>query len=285
MPKNESKALAEQVATTIISDNSAYGADLSGGGKCGGGIANNGELEFGEDTPYTLKIMKSWTGDKKKDRPKEITLKMYVGDHYVEDIKLKESKNWTTEIKDFPDPDTLIDNKTAKILPVNFKEKDSDKYLLTVVSRVKDSKEKTYTIQLDNSVNTSVKVTKKWIDNENKRGLRPGNITVGLLANGKDTGKTLVLSDKTNWKGEFEKLPTYENDEIIKYEVKEIGKIKGYTSKVEGNASEGFTITNTIVPPNKKPRTSDPYRINLSLIILLTTSIITAFMIRKRRSI
>lgn len=285
VPKNESKALAEQVATTIISDNSAYGADLSGGGKCGGGIANNGELEFGEDTPYTLKIMKSWTGDKKKDRPKEITLKMYVGDHYVEDIKLKESKNWTTEIKDFPDPDTLIDNKTAKILPVNFKEKDSDKYLLTVVSRVKDSKEKTYTIQLDNSVNTSVKVTKKWIDNENKRGLRPGNITVGLLANGKDTGKTLVLSDKTNWKGEFEKLPTYENDKIIKYEVKEIGKIKGYTSKVEGNASEGFTITNTIVPPNKKPRTSDPNRINLSLIILLTTSIITAFMIRKRRNI
>lgn len=279
--KNKELGLKKRLFKAI---NMAY-AKASLGGRCGGGIANNGKLEFGENTPYTLKIMKSWTGDKKKDRPKEITLHMYVGQHYVQDITLKEEKNWTAEIKDFPDPDTLIDNKTGALLPINFTEKDGNKYVLSVLSRVKDSKARTYTIQLDNSINTSVKVIKKWIDNENKRGLRPGNITVGLLANGKDTGKTLVLSDKVKWKGKFDTLPVYENDEIVKYEVKEIGAIKGYTSKIEGNASEGFTIKNTIIPPTKKPRTSDPNRKNLSLIILLTTSIITAFMIRKRRNI
>lgn len=287
--KEESKALAEQVATTIFTDNMAY-AKSSLGGRCGGAIANNGELIFGEDTPYTLKIMKSWTGDKKKDRPKEIKLQMFVGQHYIEDITLKESENWTTEIKDFPDPDTLIDNKTGKLLPINFKEKDGDKYLLSVLSREKDSQNLIYKIQLDNSVNTSVKVTKKWIDNENKRGLRPDNITVGLLANGKDTGKTLVLSEKTNWKGEFEKLPMYENDEIVKYEVKEISKIIGYTSKIEGNASDGYTITNTIIPdkPPKKPKnpeTSDSNNLTAFLIMLIAAVILTinVYVLRKKQ--
>lgn len=285
VPDGESKALAERIATSVFQNNRALGTGISGGA-----ITNNGKLIFGENEPYTLKIMKSWTGDKKKDRPKEITLKVYVGDHYVEDIKLKESKNWTTEIKDFPDPDTLKDNKTGKILPINFKEKDGDKYLLTVVSRVKDSKEKTYTIQLDNSINTSVKVTKKWIDNENKRELRPGNITVGLLANGKDTGKTLVLSDKTNWKGEFEKLPMYDNDEIVKYEVKEISKIKGYTSKIEGNASDGFTITNTINPdkPPKKPKspeTSDSNKTYILCIALTAASLAVIHILRRKKKL
>lgn len=287
VPKNESKALAEQVATTIISDNSAYAAELSGGGKCGGGIANNGELEFGEDNPYTLKIMKSWTGDKKKDRPKEIKLQMFVGEHYVQDITLKESENWTTEIKDFPDPDTLKDNKTNEILPINFKEKDGDKYLLSVLSREKDSQNLIYKIQLDNSVNTSVKVTKKWIDNENKQGIRPDNITVGLLANGKDTGRTIVLSENTNWKGEFEKLPMYENDEIVKYEVKEISKIKGYTSKIEGNSSEGYIITNKIIPPNPpKPPTSDSNNLSAFVIMLIAAVIllIHAHVLRKKQN-
>ena len=256
----------------------------------GGCITNNGELEFGDDTPYTLKIMKSWTGDKKKDRPKEITLQMFVGEHYVEDITLKEKENWTAEIADFPDPDTLIDNKTGKLLPINFKEKDSGKYVLSVVSRETDFQNSIYKIQLDNSINTSVKVTKKWIDNENKQGLRPDNITVALLANGKDTGKTIVLSEKTNWKGEFEKLPMYENDEIVKYEVKEISKIKGYTSKIEGNASDGYIITNTIKPdkPPKKPKspeTSDSNNTNILCIALTAASLAVIYILRRKKKL
>lgn len=282
VPAQESKNLADQVATTIFRNNIAQGTGISGGA-----ITNNGKLIFGEDNPYTLKIMKSWTGDRKKDRPKEIKLQMFVGEHYVEDITLKEEKNWTTEIKDFPDPDTLKDNKTNEILPINFKEKDGDKYLLSVLSREKDSQNLIYKIQLDNSVNTSVKVTKKWIDNENKQGIRPDNITVGLLANGKDTGRTIVLSENTNWKGEFEKLPMYENDEIVKYEVKEISKIKGYTSKIEGNASEGYIITNKIIAPNPpKPPTSDSNNLSAFVIMLIAAVIllIHAHVLRKKQN-
>ena len=56
--------------------------------------------------------------------------------------------NWTATIEDFPDPDTLIDNKTGKLLPINFKEKDSGKYILSEVKREKDSKESIYTLSL-----------------------------------------------------------------------------------------------------------------------------------------
>lgn len=284
VPKNDSKALAEQVATTIITDNSAYGAELSGGGKCGGGIANNGELEFGEDTPYTLKIVKSWTGDNSKKRPKEIKLKMYVGEHYVQDVKLTEKENWTKDIEDFPDPDTLIDNKTGNLLPINFKEEKSGKYVFSVVSKKKDEKKSVYTINLDNSIQTSVNFVKKWEDNNNKNGSRPKKITVGLYANGKYTGKKISVSDENNWKGLFDKLPKYENDKLIKYEVKEITKVEGYTGKITGDAKDGFTITNSLIPPGDEPKTGDKTNTKVYFGLLgVAVVLILALIIAKRK--
>ena len=294
VPSDESKALAEKVATTIISDNVAYGSELSGGGKCGGGIANNGKLIFGEHNPYKIKIVKSWTGDNIKKRPKEIVLKMYVGDHYIEDVKLTAKENWTKTIEDFPDPDTLVDNKTGKVIPINFQEKNSGKYVFSLVSRVRDEKAKLYTINLDNSikkpVSKSVKFIKKWNDNDNKDGIRPLEIKVGLFANGKQTGKELIVSEKENWKGEFNNLPLYENGKLIQYEIKEIGEIKGYVSEVKGNDKDGFTIINTRIPVEKPkipggPKTGDGsrisiYAISLGLALIL---IIAAVVIRKKR--
>ncbi len=86
----------------------------------GGAIANNGKLIFGEDKPYNIKITKSLSGDDETIRPEEIVLQMYVGDYYIEDIKFTKDENWTATIKDFPDSDTLVDNKTREILPINF---------------------------------------------------------------------------------------------------------------------------------------------------------------------
>ena len=44
---------------------------------------------------------------------------------------------------------------------------------------------------------TSVKVTKAWMDNNNQDGIRPESITVKLLANGQDTGKPLSSATAT----------------------------------------------------------------------------------------
>lgn len=248
VPTQESKSLAEQVATTIFKNNFAQGTGISGGA-----ITNNGKLIFGEDNPYKIKITKAWSGDDEKTRPEEIVLQMYVGEHYIQDIKLTKDDNWTATIEDFPDPDTLIDNKTGKLLPINFKEKDSGKYILSEVKREKDSKESIYTINLENSLKTSIKVNKTWDDNNNQAGLRPDSITVALLANGKEIGKTIELNKDNDWKGEFNDLPSHNNGKLIKYTIKEVNVASGYTSTIEGDITKGYTIKNSYIPPQTPP--------------------------------
>lgn len=255
VPADESKSLAEQIATSIFINNSAQGTGISGGA-----IANNGKLIFGEDKPYKVVINKAWSGDKEETRPKEIVLKMFVGDHYIQDVKLTAEGNWEATIEDFLDPATLKDNKTGELLPINFKEEKTGNYVFSILERSRDEKESTYTIQLENKVPTptpkeeftSVKVNKNWVDENNKLGDRPDHVVVALLANGQDTGRRLTLSEGTGWGGVFDSLPVYDAaHNRIEYSVVEVSHSKAYTSSVSGNQADGFTITNTRVPTEK----------------------------------
>ena len=94
---------------------------------------------------------------------------------------------------------------------------------------------------------TQVSVRKVWQDAENQDGIRPAAVTVHLLANGTDTGKTLTLEAGNNWKGMFLDLPVYENGSAIVYSVSE-ETVAGYTGTIEGNAVDGYVITNTHIP-------------------------------------
>ena len=92
---------------------------------------------------------------------------------------------------------------------------------------------------------TSVRVTKAWMANGNQDGIRPDSITVKLLADGKDTGKTLVLSSSNNWTGVFTGLDRYrDSGEEIVYTIEEVS-VKGYESVITGSASAGFVVTNS----------------------------------------
>lgn len=255
VPTADSKALANQVATTIFKDNVAYAYNFVLGGESGGAISNNGKLIFGEDTPYKIKIVKSWSGDDSNTRPKKITLKMYVGKHYVQDVVLTEEENWTKTIEDFPDPDTLVDNKTSKVLPINFIEVNSGKYVLSVTKTVKDKESSTYTIDLENTIpkppeKITVEGSKTWDDAENQDGMRPESININLLKNGtKIDAKTVKESD--GWKWKFENLDKYENGKLIEYTISE-EKVEGYKTEITGNTKDGFVVTNTKEPEKIK---------------------------------
>jgi pilin isopeptide linkage protein/LPXTG-motif cell wall-anchored protein len=96
----------------------------------------------------------------------------------------------------------------------------------------------------------SVKVSKVWEDNNNEELTRPDSIKVKLLADGKDTGKTIELSKDTEWAGIFEDLDKYDADgKEIKYTVDEAEVPEGYSAVVSGDATKGFVITNSVVPP------------------------------------
>jgi hypothetical protein len=90
---------------------------------------------------------------------------------------------------------------------------------------------------------TNIKVNKVWNDNNNQDGLRPESITVELLADGASTGKQLVLKEANLWRGSFQNVP----DDGKTYTLKEVSG-PGYSTEITGNASDGFTITNTHTP-------------------------------------
>lgn len=253
VPSEDSKKLAEKLARVIIENNTATGAGI-----VGGGIANNGELFFGNPDRWKLQVNKAWQGDDPAQRPTKITLDVLVGGYKVDQVELSKEKNWTATVENFPDPDTLIDAKTGKKLPITFREHDGngkqlDGYQLAVTGESKDEDTKTYNISVVNKMPTKVEVVKKWA---NPDGTCPAaaQIEVKLLANGKATDKKLTLNAANSWKGKFEDLPKYIDGKIAEYTVSEV-EIKGYRSEVSGDATKGFTVTNTctVPPPGHTP--------------------------------
>lgn len=188
-----------------------------------------------------------------------------------EKIKLTGQKTWndsdnqdgkrSTEIK----VRLLADGKdTGKVATAS--EATGWKYSFEGLDRYKDGKEIVYSVEevkvpegytsepngmnlINNHIpaTTSVSGQKTWDDDNDKDGLRPKEIQVKLLANGKDTGKVATVSEATGWKYSFEKLAKYEAGKAITYTVEEVGVPKGYTAKVDG-----MNITNRHTP--EKPQ-------------------------------
>lgn len=94
---------------------------------------------------------------------------------------------------------------------------------------------------------TSVTVTKTWDDDDNRDGIRAGSVTVHLLADGEDIGKTLELSDDNAWQGSFEELDEKKSGQTIVYTVTE-DEIEGYTTEIAGDAEVGYAVTNSHTP-------------------------------------
>ena len=95
---------------------------------------------------------------------------------------------------------------------------------------------------------TSVKVTKVWDDNNNQDGVRPTSVTVKLLADGSDTGKSITLNAGNNWTYTFTNLPAKRGSNTINYTVEETNVPTGYTLTTTGNATSGYTLTNKYTP-------------------------------------
>ena len=94
-------------------------------------------------------------------------------------------------------------------------------------------------------VKRTISVAKRWVDEDNRDNKRPESVTIQLLADGKETGKSLVLNAENGWSGYFGDLLKTENGREIQYTVREVGSTKGYEAAITGNQSQGFTVTNT----------------------------------------
>ena len=103
---------------------------------------------------------------------------------------------------------------------------------------------------------TSVTVEKAWSDGDDQDGIRPASVTVKLLADGVDTGKTIELNADNRWEGDFTELDEKKDGKDISYTVEEVktdvitgtDTASSYAIAVDGDAVKGYIITNIHTP-------------------------------------
>lgn len=129
--------------------------------------------------------------------------------------------------------------------------------------------------------------TKTWDDADDQDGIRPDTVKIRLFADGKDTGKTLVLSEENRWSGIFADLDEYKNGEKINYSITE-DAVNGYQTVISGDAEKGFVVTNSHTPVKTEntPETGDRRTPALWIVLmgLAGTAIVTAsYLAEKKR--
>ena len=197
-------------------------------------------------TPETtvVKVTKAWVGPKTNS----ITVHLLAdGTDTGKTITLDEAANWTGTFSNLPK------YKDGTEIVYTVKEDDIANYTVAITGDATTG----FTITNTNTEKVDVPVKKEWV------GPKAGPVTVHLLADGVDTGKTVTLSDSNSWTDTFSGLDKYKTDgtEIV-YTVKE-DDIANYTVAITGDATTGFTITNTEVPHDTpKPKEDTPKKSN-----------------------
>ena len=159
------------------------------------------------------------------------------------ELEFDKAGTYTFKIAEKAGSDTSIKYDT-KTVTATVTVADKGKGALEATVSYDDEKafENTYT-----PAKTEVSVKKVWKDENNQDGKRPSSVTVKLLADGQDTGKTLELTEANGWAGSFKDLDADKGGTPIQYTVVEV-TVPGYTSEVTGDAASGFTITNSYLP-------------------------------------
>jgi len=105
---------------------------------------------------------------------------------------------------------------------------------------------------------TSVSVSKKWVipPDMNQSIYEEQQITVRLLANGVDTGRTVTLNLKNGWTDVFRGLPYEDMDgQVIEYSVREI------IDNDKWAVSYGEVIATNSSPPVYSVKVTNTYRV------------------------
>lgn len=145
-----------------------------------------------------------------------------------------EKSESSTEEKDTEKSKSSTEQKNAEESKTSTQQNDTKKS----ENPTERNNEKETTTSVDKTEKIKVLVEVKWDDEDNKDGIRPEDIMVYLLANGKRVDAA-AITEKSQWKRAFENLPEYEADKKITYTV-EVGTFEGYTTTIDG-----FTIKST----------------------------------------
>lgn len=261
----------------------------------GGGIGSNGTVNIGEYDTTKIDVSKTWDDGENAGgkRPGSVAVELwrtsagmaadsvYIG---YETIRPDDDGNWNLVFTNLPKADA-----DGNDYAYSLKERAVAGYASTVSG---DATAGFTIINAHAPEMIDIPVTKKWVGGEG------GPVTVRLLADGEDTGKTVTLSADGGWTGSFDGLPKNKDGKAIAYTVSE-DPVEGYASEVTGDATAGFTVTNTknetpgkpgggseATPRGSLPKTGDEGLLPIALLAAAavgTSSIALALAVRRRR--
>ena len=189
-------------------------------------------------TPEIIQVSgtKTWNDNDDQDgkRPESIKVNLLANGHMVANKEVRESDGWKYQFENLP--------KYENGQLINY---------TVTEDQVADYSTEVKGFDIINSYTpgkTSVSVTKAWNDSNNQDGLRPNSVKVQLYANGKAEGEAIKLSDGNQWSYTWVDLAEKAKGETIRYTVKEVSDVPGYTSEVEDSNLGNVTITNTHTP-------------------------------------
>ena len=207
-----------------------------------------------EETEAT--INKIWDdendSDKKRPGTLKVTLKATVNGQPVsyipdDEYELNKDNSWSVKVENLPK------YSEGKLITYSWTEED-----LTGIGYSVTGNETVGTVTtITNSYTpgkTSIKATKNWYDGNDQDGKRPTSVTFVLSAKVGETpvegidGDEQTVSATENWTYTWTDLPLKKDGSDIVYSVDEKTVPDGYTKAVTGDASNGFTITNTHTP-------------------------------------
>ena len=94
----------------------------------------------------------------------------------------------------------------------------------------------------------SVTATKSWDDDNNRDGKRPESVKVQLYGDGQKVKGEVELNEGNQWTTTWNDLPEKKAGQTIKYTVKEVGSIEGYTTTIDDTNPGNIIIKNSHTP-------------------------------------
>ena len=229
----------------------------------GAGVGSNGGLTFGTPETTEVPVTKAWKDTEGKDLSKELMVPVQVqlvgaagGEQYPvgQPVELNANNNWAHTFTDLPKTKT-VDGAQVEV-QYAVQELTVDGFTSAVTG------DATGGFTITNTENppatTDIPVEKIWKNADgttlDAASTVPVKVQLTKTINGQTTpvGNPVELNADNNWKHTFTGLPVTEKVNGTKvevtYTVKELS-IEGFTSTVTGDATDGFTITNTENPP------------------------------------
>ena len=239
-----------------VEENAVTGYTASYSGSASGGfVITNRHRAQNPPLPDSVSVwvQKKWEDENNKKglRPNSVTVQLVQNGTVYKTAQLNSSNDWKFCFDNLPNAKYTVKEISPEGYHASYFRANSNVY--TIINTMGSGTDEPPLNPVDPST-IGITVKKVWDDRENADGVRPNQITIRLIKDGK-TFKTAELSAKNNWQYVFSDVP--KNAWYSLYEEAD-GK---YSVQYSGNAANGYVITNSYpvdVPKNDQPEPTNP---------------------------